>query len=91
MAEYRTGGLMDFIDDVFTKASLPGIVAHAIKDATDKKEDKKPDEKKPDAATKSIADFAAEAQGKKDKKKEQEAAFPWWVWLGLLYIVSKGR
>jgi len=74
--------------DVLEKASLPGIVASAIKKSQEEKkaEEKKSAEKK-DEAIKSVASFASEASVRKEKANT--AAVPWWVWLGLLWVVSR--
>jgi hypothetical protein len=95
---YRTGDFGDFIADVLDKATLPGVIASAIKkNKAEKAEEEKKEKEKQEAAVKSVADFATEASAKTDKKKEKEkakekakaAAVPWWVWVGLLYIVGK--
>jgi len=90
VAQYRSGGVLDIIDEVVGKSSLFGLAAHAIGDDRKKDDEKKKAEeakKKDDAAVKSIADFAAEAQ----KKKEAAAPVPWWVWVGLLYLFTSRR
>jgi len=94
--QQKVGDFGDFIKDILTKSSVPGLIASSLfgdsdADKKKKKEEEDAKKKKEDDAKKAAAAAASPSLVDDALKKRTDSGSNMWMWLVLGLLLLKGR